>query len=69
MTYTQRNKLFADPRRLLKFSEKVMPVVDPSLWDEFRDHCNERGYDLADEVARVLGSQKDYETQQSLETN
>jgi hypothetical protein len=46
-----------------------MPVVDPTLWDEFRDRCIEQGYDLADEVARALGTQKDYETQQPLETN
>jgi hypothetical protein len=42
-----------------------MAVVDPMLWDEFVEFCEERFYDLADAVAKALGEQRDYETQSS----
>lgn len=25
--------------RLLRFAKKVMPIIDPLLWDQFQDHC------------------------------
>lgn len=63
MTFEQRKKLFTEQNRLLRFARKVMPVTAPMLWDEFKDFCEENGYDLADAVAIALGNQQDYETQ------
>jgi hypothetical protein len=63
MTFEQRRRLFTDQEKLLKFAKKVMPIVDPMLWDEFSEFCQVRGYDLANAVAIALENQRDYETQ------
>jgi hypothetical protein len=65
MTFEQRKKLFRDQDKLLRFAKRVMPIVDPMLWDEFVQFCEERGYDLANAVAIASGDQLDYETQPS----
>jgi hypothetical protein len=63
VTFERRRLLFTDRERLLRFARKVMPKVDPLLWDQFQDHCFEGEIKLVDAVSTALGRQADYETQ------
>jgi hypothetical protein len=64
MSFEQRKQLFSDQDKLLRFAKRVMPTIDPMLWEEFSQFCIERGYDLANATAIALGNQKDFESQQ-----
>lgn len=62
LTFERRRKLFTDEKRLLRFAQKVMPVVDPMLWCEFKEFCEEdQVLDLADALYVALGDQEDFE--------
>jgi len=63
MSFEQRKQLFINQEKLLRFAKRVMPIVDPMLWDEFSEFCWERDYDLANATAIALGSMKDFESQ------
>jgi hypothetical protein len=61
MTFEQREKLFTDLETLLRFAKRIMPVVDPMLWTEFVEYCQESCDDLAYALAFAIGHQRDYE--------
>jgi hypothetical protein len=61
MTFELRRKLFTDPEKLLRFAQRTMPVVDPMLWSELKECCEEQGYDLANALSIALGDQRDFE--------
>ncbi|MCK4478819.1 hypothetical protein KAU88_09915 [Candidatus Bathyarchaeota archaeon] len=61
--FEKRKELFSNEKKLLEFVQKVMPIVNPQLWEEFNVYCEEQGYDLANAVATSLGEQKYFEDQ------
>lgn len=63
LTFEQRKRLFTDPTRLLRFAGRVMPVIDPMLWDEFKQYCETRGYDITEAISIVMEEQSQYEAQ------
>lgn len=62
-SFEKRKQLFSDADELLKFAEIVMPIVDPMLWDEFKEFCEEQGYALANAVVTAIGKQRYFEDQ------
>ena len=69
LTYDQRKILFTNPKKLLTFAGKSMSVLQPIIWDEFFQFCEERGYDLANSLANALGKQKIFEEQIAADTD
>ena len=67
-TFERRKQLFSDADELLKFAEIVMPIIDPMLWDEFKEVCEEQGYDLDNTLATAIGKQRYFEDQLAEDT-
>ena len=64
-----RTELFSDEKKLLKFLEKIMPVVDPSLWIAFKTYCATQGYNLANAAAIAIGEATDYDAHLTTSAN
>ncbi len=62
-SYEKRKELFTKEDELLEFVEKVMPVVAPQVWSDFKEFCEEQGFDLANALATALGPQRYFEEQ------
>ena len=42
LTYDQRKILFKNPKKLLTFAGKSMSVLQPIIWDEFFQFCEDK---------------------------
>jgi len=62
-SFAKRKQLFSEEEELLGFAEKVMPIIDPMLWHEFKGFCEEQRYGLANAVATAIGEQRYFEDQ------
>jgi hypothetical protein len=60
-SFYKRRGIFASPEDTLDFAEEVMPVIDPMLWERFKEFCEEYGRDLAYATSDAVGEQRDYE--------
>ena len=60
-SFKVRKGLFEHKAKLLCFSEKVLPVVNPALWLRLTNFCSQEKIDLVDAIQKAIGSQADYE--------
>lgn len=60
-SFERRQELFQNKKALLEFSEKVLLVINPTLWLRLNKFCETKKLDLADTIHEASGSQIDFE--------
>jgi hypothetical protein len=64
----KRGSLFEDDYRLFQFVEKTVAVIHPTIWFLFGKLCENKDYDMINEVWRAVGNQEEFERQNSEKT-
>jgi len=60
-SFEQRKEFFESKDALLKFAQKILPVINTTLWLRLEEFCSVNKFELADALTEALGSQIDYE--------